>query len=96
MNEFKFITIREPSPDGTIFYKIQFNKKYTLEEFIKSVLSRNEWGTITVGDFSISYSGHTLSSYILECLYNRDIKECYACDSYGEMNYEIVIDDTLC
>lgn len=52
--------------DCTTPYNVVFYRECTVREFIDEVLTRNEWGTITIGDWlngpSISYRNDKITS----------------------------------
>lgn len=92
--DFEYITIGETRSDCTTPFKIRFDKKLTLGEFIKQILTKNEWGYIEIGKTKIEYDGNKLiSPNPFTKIYNKTINECYADGGWSRMDYDIVLDD---
>ena len=92
--DFEYIAIGETSSDCTTPFKIRFDKKLTLGEFIKQILTKNEWGYIEIGKTQIEYRGNKIiSSNPFTKFYDKTINECYAGGGWSRMDYDIVLDD---
>jgi len=91
-NDYEFVAMGNPRADETTPYMIKFNRKYTVEEFVKSILTKNEWGYIEINGFEVEYGCHSIALG-LGCFYDKEIKSCYASGGWGAMDYKIEVED---
>ena len=94
--DFEYVAIGETSSDCTTPFKIRFDKKLTLGEFIKQILTKGEWGYIEIGKDKIEYRGNIIISpnpFLIANNYDKTINECYASGGWSRMDYDIVLDD---
>ena len=92
--DFEYVAIGKTSSDCTTPFKIKFDKKITLGEFIKQILTKNEWGYIEIGKDRIEYCGNKIPTpNLFTKLYDKTINECYASGGWSRMDYDIVLDD---
>ncbi len=96
MEGFRFIASGETSSDCTTPYTIKFDKEFTLGEFIKQILSKNEWGYIEIDNKKIEYKKNKIiSSNPFEKFYYKHIINCTARGGWSNMDYHIVLDEAI-
>lgn len=100
---FKFIQSTPVSRDCTCGYDIQLDKKYTVKEFIKTVLQEksNEWGHIGIynidswfGNPRLEYNrGKLKTEEELEDFADKQIIKVSASGGWSRMDYIIVCEE---
>lgn len=101
---FKLLKTGGPFGDETSNYKVIFDKKYTVKEFIDAVLANRsgEWGDIMVNDKRKYDTGFPCAEYKhgkLEGKYtigpyeNYYVKAAYVNGGGSYMSYDLVLED---
>ncbi len=73
MKSFDFFQTGPEARDCTVPYDIIFHRKMTVGEFVKEVLTRNEWGYIDIYDSNDKENCYRKKNCI--CSYSRDKTE---------------------
>lgn len=87
--------------DCTAGYSVSLDKEYTVDEFIKEVLTNKEWGYIGIhnegqawfsrGNPNCEYRGDKLITEMDKDFLNHKVKAAKASGGYSRMDYTIYI-----
>ena len=97
---FKFIKIRNRG-DCAYDYSIELDKLYTVEEFVNSVLTKDEFGYIGIdngiwyspGAPYCEYKYGVLLSNLPEDILNKKVSSAKSIGGWGRMDYKLVLED---
>lgn len=96
----KLTQTSETFGDSTAQYSVEMNRPYTVGEFIKEVLTKKEWGKISIYDRdqrfespSCEYSGKELKTEMPETFLNKKIEKAIAHGGWSRMDYKLYIMD---
>jgi hypothetical protein len=95
----KFIPIGEGSYDCTAPYKVELNRDCTFREFVDSVLTRNEWGKISLGPFAYPYFEYRNDGIVYGSVrgdffdedYDRKVVSVHARGGWSRMDYTVTL-----
>lgn len=94
----KLIPYTKTAGDESRGFYVDFDKNYSIREFIKEVLLKNEWGTFDIREgFSnksgliIDYKYNNLIDQLPIGIMNRTIWKAKANGGWGNMDYLIFI-----
>lgn len=87
----KFTSITQMSGDGTQSFSVDLKKTYTLEDLVKEILLRKEWGYISITGLAanVEFKMDKLLSEIKTDLLPRMVDDVKASGGWTRMDYVI-------
>jgi len=105
MKTFKLVQVQTSDGPAIKNYRVVFEELMNVQEFLKCVLKRNEWGSIRLIDHSNALGLYTAlvvdyrddyyerGQIIPEPLLNRIVSSATALNESGKMDYNVVLFD---